>query len=391
MNRLYIKGLVRVASRTRMALAAPLSPNELAGLRERALASIRTVDDLAAKHGTRVEHLPGPTRSAYRYLVGINWDSVQQDGTSSAKPPNRGLIRFSGLSSSFERLLSQLGGAGTAVRSEESHAFIVRTAQQLSDNLTKDSIAPSQLTPESHSILAWLRYFGRRNNFDRLVEAIHNARAALTAEIELHGGLQLPVVVHFRPTKSLYRVRRFADATVVQLPTPMICFDAGGFRSLAAAICGDNGARRPVLERTATEAYRAIQAELDGPVGGERSVGAFHDLDVAFLRVNDTYFGGAMAKPRLIWSQRITSCKFGHYNPLRDELMVSATLDSSEVPAYVIDFVVYHELLHKKHGATWQNGRAAVHAPAFRVDERRFAEFAAAEAEIKKLAKRLAS
>jgi hypothetical protein len=128
----------------------------------------------------------------------------------------------------------------------------------------------------------------------------------------------------------------------------------------------ENGARQPVLERTAADAYRAIQAELDGREDDGRTVGAFHDLEAAFQRVTTAYFAGAMAKPRLVWSRRITGCKFGHYDPLRDELMVSATLDSREVPSYVVDFVVYHELLHKKHGAKWQNGRQAVHTSAFR-------------------------
>jgi hypothetical protein len=71
-------------------------------------------------------------------------------------------------------------------------------------------------------------------------------------------------------------------------------------------------------------------------------------------------------------------------------LMVSATLDAREVPVYVLDFVVYHELLHKKHGATWQNGRQMVHTPAFRADERSFVQYAAAEATLKGLTRRIA-
>jgi hypothetical protein len=50
--------------------------------------------------------------------------------------------------------------------------------------------------------------------------------------------------------------------------------------------------------------------------------------------------------------------------------------------------VVYHELLHKKHGATWQNGRQAVHTSSFREDERHFAEHEAAQEALKQLAKR---
>ena len=50
----------------------------------------------------------------------------------------------------------------------------------------------------------------------------------------------------------------------------------------------------------------------------------------------------------------------------RENTTASATLDARDVPSYVVDFVVYHELLHKKHGAKWQNGRQAVHTSSFR-------------------------
>jgi predicted metal-dependent hydrolase len=71
--------------------------------------------------------------------------------------------------------------------------------------------------------------------------------------------------------------------------------------------------------------------------------------------------------------------------------MISATLDSVEVPAFVVDFVVYHELLHKKHGVRWQNGRRAVHTPAFRAEERCFHKYAEADEWIGRLAKRYAA
>jgi len=389
MKRLYIKGLVRIANRTRIALAGPMSQKQLADLRAHAASTVRTVENLVLQHGLKVEQLPLPSRNAYRYMAGINWDAVRPQ--ACAERPKRGLIRFNGLSSFFDRLLSQLGGAGPRASAEETYASIIRTAQRLADNLTKDPIEQVELTAESRGILEWLNYFGHKDNFDQLVDAIVNARAELTAEIEQTQCLELPVVVHFRPMKGLYRVRRFHDATLVQLPTPMICFDSEDFAALAMAICGDNGSRQPVLERTATEAYRALQAELDGPAHAEHSEGAFHDLGAAFRRVAERYFAGAVAKPRLVWSHRITSCKFGHYDPVRDELMVSATLDSREVPSHVLDFVVYHELLHKKHGATWQNGRQAVHTPAFRQEERRFAEYTAAEKVIKELSRRFGS
>ena len=82
----------------------------------------------------------------------------------------------------------------------------------------------------------------------------------------------------------------------------------------------------------------------------------------------------------------MTASKFGHYQPSRDTVMLSVSLDDAKIPAYVVDFVMYHELLHKKHSAMIVNGRRLSHSPAFREDERRFAEYIQAESQLKELA-----
>jgi hypothetical protein len=168
----------------------------------------------------------------------------------------------------------------------------------------------------------------------------------------------------------------------------MISFDTAGFESLAELLFTSCGSKEPVVSRTLGDAYRCIQADLHRLSGDTGNApGAFHDLEASFDRVNAEYFTGTMPRPRLAWSRQITSCKFGHYDALRDDLMISATLDSAEVPGFVVDYVVYHELLHKKHGIQWRNGRRAVHTPQFRAEERRFRMYAEADKWIERLAK----
>lgn len=81
-----------------------------------------------------------------------------------------------------------------------------------------------------------------------------------------------------------------------------------------------------------------------------------------------------------------TGRKFGHYDAIRDAIMISSTLDRGDVPEFVVDFVVYHELLHKKLGGVWRNGRREAHTDEFRAEERRFAHFDEAEKVIRRLA-----
>jgi len=61
-------------------------------------------------------------------------------------------------------------------------------------------------------------------------------------------------------------------------------------------------------------------------------------------------------------------------------------LDRKTVPEFTVDFIVYHELLHKQLGITWQSNRMAAHTPEFREKEREFKQYDQAKAVLRKLA-----
>jgi hypothetical protein len=134
--------------------------------------------------------------------------------------------------------------------------------------------------------------------------------------------------------------------------------------------------------------YQAVRRELDR-LGGLRSDlgGVHHSLETVFARVNERFFQGKMPRPRLIWSEVITARKFGHYDPLHDTVLISATVDRADVPGFVVDFLMYHELLHKEMGVDRSGGRAYSHTPEFRAAERRFPQYDEAEACLLKLAR----
>jgi predicted metal-dependent hydrolase len=79
----------------------------------------------------------------------------------------------------------------------------------------------------------------------------------------------------------------------------------------------------------------------------------------------------------------------GHYDFFRDLVMLSVTLDDPDVPDFVVDFVMYHELLHKVMGSKVVNGRRYAHTPAFREAERAFPRYEEAEAFLKATAREM--
>jgi hypothetical protein len=184
-------------------------------------------------------------------------------------------------------------------------------------------------------------------------------------------------------------MREKPDHAQVIFPTPMIRFDNAAFDDLAKMIrAKDPLARKRVIQRMHADDYADLQDELEA-LGGvvEQTRGAAHHLAESFDRVNREYFAGTMGRPHLSWSRALTRRKFGHYDHVRDWVMISSTLDQPQVPALVVDFLMYHELLHKKHGIRWSTGgRGYAHTAIFYADERKFARYDDAERWLKRLA-----
>jgi hypothetical protein len=106
--------------------------------------------------------------------------------------------------------------------------------------------------------------------------------------------------------------------------------------------------------------------------------GNVHDLAPMFLRLNKEYFAGKLHRPRLGWSRRNWRAQLGCFDPGLDQIVMNKRLDEKEVPPYVVEYVLYHEMLHVRHPIRVAACGLQAHSAAFRAEERRFAHFARA-------------
>jgi len=103
-------------------------------------------------------------------------------------------------------------------------------------------------------------------------------------------------------------------------------------------------------------------------------------IEQSFHRVNDSYFYGMIERPNLIVGKSVNT--LGHYEYATDTVMIAEFL----LPhPHLVDFVVYHELLHKKHQFTLKAGKSRHHTHAFRKEEKAFKNANILEAEISQL------
>jgi hypothetical protein len=107
--------------------------------------------------------------------------------------------------------------------------------------------------------------------------------------------------------------------------------------------------------------------------------GKVYDLDRMFAKLNRNYFDGTIPKPTITWSQRRTKNLRSHHDQVFDSITISKTLDSKDVPDFVVEYILYHEMLHIKHPPRLINGRRYRHTTAFRLDERKFEHYEQAQ------------
>jgi len=111
--------------------------------------------------------------------------------------------------------------------------------------------------------------------------------------------------------------------------------------------------------------------------------GRHFDLEETFDRLNRRFFAGALARPRLGWSMRRARSILGHYDSAHGAIIISRWFDSPQVPRYLVEYLVYHEMLHIQFPVERDGHRRIVHSRAFREAERKFPHYERARRRLK--------
>jgi hypothetical protein len=270
-------------------------------------------------------------------------------------------------------------------------AQLYQTTTQIETICTKHQLTPTALAKPSRNAYTWMKFLTNPNNlqlhFETLVRSI-----ALSQEIIKPQGSQ--IFIEFTHGSNLYKFRTLRQAQGSALTTLNISesFIHSSDQVLTAVLQAamhqkSTTASEIIRKFSLSEECSDVLLELDliAQIATETAQGNIYNLDHLFSSINHQYFAGTMSKPRLMWSSILSHRKLGHYERTRDRIVISKILDHERIPQYLVEFILYHELLHKHHGIQWLNGKCMVHTPEFKHSERKFSHFQAAEAFLKKM------
>lgn len=387
-----ISGVVRVATVARQHLQLGILPQEVEKFQKFVTMSVQQIEHLCASSNAHPSQLPTPSRKAYDYLKQIDLNNLPL--TNEQQPQNVVTLKLKNVIKQERNLHQQMWEI--AVKDdliwELLLADIKEHVEQIEAICDKNQLTPASLPSPSRSAYAWMKFLTYEKNLDL---HIHTLRRALEISQKIKVSQKCDnrqLFVQLCNNYLLYKCKNEEDKLItVEMNEGFIyASDEIITAVMEVALLGKNTQlNQKVRSFGVAEEYSDVLVELDliAQMHGDTGKGKYYDLDQLFEKINVEYFGGEMIKPRLFWNDSLTTRKFGHYEPARNRVVISQTLDDSRLPEFVVEYVLYHELLHKFHGVKWVNGKPMVHTPEFRLDEKKFKFYHQGEAYLSAIAR----
>lgn len=267
---------------------------------------------------------------------------------------------------------------------------IQETASAVRAILADQGLTAADLPIRSRRAYQWIVYLSERANLDAHLEALGRVSRLLPAHPS--PGRQNRVDLSFYHLGSLYKHTEKGDRKEIVIQESFIQAPDNVLAAILETTLGTRAgpARQLIQDHCFSPGYQSLRTQLEylGIPAGAFARGRYHDLEESFRRVNREYFQDGLSSPHLVWSSRLTFRKFGHYQWDIDTVMVSKSLDAARVPQLVVDYVMYHELLHKRIGTRQVNGQRRSHTAKFRTAERKFQHLAEAQKQLQRLTRK---
>jgi AcrR family transcriptional regulator len=113
--------------------------------------------------------------------------------------------------------------------------------------------------------------------------------------------------------------------------------------------------------------------------------GRHFDLDEIFARLNRRFFQNALPAARLGWSRKRSRRTLGNYDDAHRTITITRWFDSPSVPRDLVEYVVFHEMLHMRIPTARNGHRRVVHSAEFRNAEKQFPKYETAIRQLKRL------
>ncbi len=272
-------------------------------------------------------------------------------------------------------------------QSDDEHIWsLMETAKIAATNLETKGIVE---TSRSYTIYnRWIKFLHWDKQYRLHIFFLQKFLKGLN---ENHGLFQPLFDIQIYPFSVFLKYQESRKLISIQMQETVIGLADSQIRDLAHAISSHkkdhlNRICKTIQQQPQTEKITDFFYEnLPVKSNVAKTDGKFFDLAEIFHKINNVFFNNTLQQPVIRWSARPNKCRMGTYNYQTDTIMINKALDQRNTPDYVIEFVMYHEMLHKALGYDQNGDRRIAHTTKFRKLEKKFPNYEKAESFINRL------
>ena len=194
------------------------------------------------------------------------------------------------------------------------------------------------------------------------------------------------VEVRFRQYTDVYNVIRVRDGKLIVGLSDLLAAAPRTVLESIAFILIAKLYRKPIPDAHQSHYRRFLnrrstrhQAQQIRQFRGRKHIstaeGSFHNLETVFDELNQRFFEGLLSRPRLTWSRTAARTSLGHYDHTHNIIVVSSIFDRAGTPRFLLEYILYHEMLHVKHPVIHRPTRRCFHSAEFRAEEKNFPDY----------------
>lgn len=364
---LRVKGLIKLYNQVRSVL--PVADQETVFLIEMQVKqAIKDIEFALERHQSVASTLPEPSRQAYHYLKTLDFslylkeNEKKQEQNGHRSPPSK--IRIKNLLKNYQYVIDQIAHSQKTFASlKQELEVMVSSIWELCE---QSKSSPLDLPTPSLKAFSSL-YFLSLNSH---LEEAFSLREAIIKESQRW---KHPVTCVFF-TNGRYLWQYTPQKSHLLFNEGFLGLEQEQLEWLSAGFyLNDVDALNRLKVFAESESFYEPLLELEIACGNTTNpLGMVYNLDHIFEKMNQKYFQGTLAKPRLRFNKTLNTRKLGQYSATHDTILISSILDQPQVPEFAISLVMYHEMLHKFLGIEYRGGRRIMHSPHFRQLERRY-------------------
>jgi hypothetical protein len=249
--------------------------------------------------------------------------------------------------------------------------------------------SPADLSTPSFRIYLWLEYLSHQAHLALHLAALDEFLRILIKQNKKININPRELLIKINFSGYLYRRQTNNRKAILQINEVYIIapLEIKKFIISAAFSRRQSKQSHAIKAYGCTPGFRRMNELISGnPIANRISCrGERYDLSILFNKLNKEYFHGQLSQPRLVWSSRRSIRRLGYYHPEINTIAVTGKLDDKKIPRMLVEYVLYHEMLHQHFGIKNHNGRRYAHTSAFRAAEKKFKHQKEAENLIKLL------